>query len=251
MDLGLSKKVVIVTGASRGIGQAIAREFAQEGALLAICARQARELESTRAELEAAGANVFAEVCDVSDAEALNQFLEKAHQTYGQVDVLINNVSGMGTTDDEAGWAKGFDVDIMASVRACWKVVPWMSAQGGGSIIHISSVSGLEAGWSPAYAAAKAALISHSKTLANSLAAQNIRVNCVAPGSIEFAGGGWERIHQNNPQKYESVRSTIPFGRLGTAEEVAAAVVFLASSRASWISGVTLAVDGVQHKANL
>ncbi|HEY9842620.1 MAG TPA: SDR family oxidoreductase [Candidatus Obscuribacterales bacterium] len=251
MDLGLRDKVVVVTGASRGIGRAIALEFAREGACVAVCARCLEALDETRAELEATGARVWAQACDVGDAEALDGFLEAARARLGGMDVLINNVSGFGTSDDEQGWAAGFEVDIMASVRASWKVAPWMEAQGSGVIIHISSVSGLEAGWSPAYAAAKAALVSHAKSLAFALAPKGIRVNCVAPGSIEFPGGGWEQIKANRPERYGAIRGSIPFGRLGRPEEVAAAVVFLASGRASWISGVTLAVDGVQHKGNL
>jgi 3-oxoacyl-[acyl-carrier protein] reductase len=170
-------------------------------------------LEKIRADVASMGVRAYAETCDVGDAKALDRFLEGARRTLGRIDVLINNASGFGSTDDEAGWGAGFSVDIMASVRASWKVVPWMEEQGGGVIIHISSISGVEAGSSPAYAAVKAALISHSKTLANALAPKGIRVNCVAPGSIEFPGGGWER--------------------------------------ASWIAGVTLPIDGVQRKSNL
>jgi 3-oxoacyl-[acyl-carrier protein] reductase len=251
MDLGLKGRGVVVTGASGGIGRAIALEFAHEGANLAICARGREALEKARFELEAKGIEAYAQVCDVSDVVALNMFLESAHNSLRQIDVLINNASGWGSSDDETGWAACFSIDIMASVRASWKVVPWMEEHGGGAIVHISSIAGVEAGWAPAYAAAKAALISHAKTLANTLAPKGIRVNCVAPGSIEFPGGRWEQNRQRNPQRYETIRRSIPFGRLGTPEEVAAAVVFLSSSRASWISGVTLAVDGVQHKGNL
>jgi 3-oxoacyl-[acyl-carrier protein] reductase len=251
MDLGLRDRCVVVTGASRGIGRAIALEFASEGAHVAICARGAEALEAVRAEIAARGVKAFAATCDVGDAAALDGFLDAAHGALGRIDVLVNNPSGFGTGDDEAGWAASFNVDVMASVRATWKVVPWMAQTGSGAVIHISSTSGMEAGSPPAYAAAKAALISHSKTLAAALAPQGIRVNCVAPGSIEFPGGVWEQIKNGNRPMYEAIRSTIPFGRLGSAEEVAAAVVFLASSRASWISGVTLPVDGVQHKGNL
>jgi 3-oxoacyl-[acyl-carrier protein] reductase len=251
MDLGLKGKGVVVTGASSGIGRAIALEFAREGANLAICARGREALEKARSELEAKGVEAYAQVCDVSDIAALNMFLESANSSLRQIDVLINNASGWGVSDDETGWAASFSVDIMASVRASWKVVPWMEEHGGGAIVHISSIAGMEAGWAPAYAAAKAALISHAKTLANTLAPKGIRVNCVAPGSIEFPGGRWEQNKQRNPQRYGAIRRSIPFGRLGTPEEVAAAVVFLSSSRASWISGITLAVDGVQYKGNL
>ena len=150
MDLGLKGKNVIVTGGSRGIGRATALEFANEGANIAICARGQEALDKTRAELEAKGVTVHAATCDVADAEALKAFLSGANDALGGVDVLVNNPSGFGITDDEEGWAASINVDLMATVRATWQVVPWMEARGGGSIIHISTVSGLESGWPPA-----------------------------------------------------------------------------------------------------
>ncbi len=251
MDLGLRDKNVIVTGASKGIGRAIALTFAEEGANLAICARNEEALAKTAEELQAKGVKVHAQACDVRDGEALDGFLEGAHEALGGVDVLVNNASGFGVTDDDAGWQTAFDVDVMATVRATWKVVPWLEAAGGGAVVHIASTSGLEAGSPPAYAAMKAALISHSKTLAENLAPKGIRVNCISPGSIEFEGGMWETIKNVARDQYDSILATIPFGRLGTDFEVANAVVFLASSRASWIAGANLPVDGVQHKGNL
>ena len=253
MDLGLKGKGVIVTGASKGIGRAIAHAFAAEGANIAICARGAETLEKTRAEIAALGVKVHAARCDVGNAEALNAFLEGAHAALGRVDVLINNPSGFGVTDNEEGWAASLAVDVMAPVRATWKVVPWLAAQGGGAVIHISSISGLEASLPgvAAYAAVKAALISHSKSMAMELAPKGIRVNCVAPGSIDFPDGFWDGVRKDNPAFYDGVVSTIPFGRMGKPEEIANAVVFLASAKASWISGVMLPVDGVQHKGNL
>jgi 3-oxoacyl-[acyl-carrier protein] reductase len=139
----------------------------------------------------------------------------------------------------------------MAAVRASRKVIPWMADSGGGCIVHISSGSGLEAGSPPAYAAAKAALISHSKTLAIALAPLKIRVNVVAPGSIESPGGLWDTLKQANPTLYGSVLASIPWGRMGRPEEVANAVLFLVSDPASWITGICLGVDGGQRKANL
>jgi len=251
MDLGLRDKCAVVTGGSKGIGRAIALGLAREGASVAICARGAQALRDTERELLEHGSKAWAGGCDVGDPAALASFLESARQELGRIDILVNNASGLVFADDEAGWRSNFDVDIMAAVRACWKVVPWMSASGGGSILHIASGSGLEAGSPPAYAAAKAALISHSKTLAIALAGQKIRVNVLAPGSIEFAGGVWEAQRQNNPNFYAKVLGTIPWGRMGTAEEVANAALFLASDRASWITGVCLGVDGGQRKANI
>jgi len=253
MDLGLKGKGVIVTGASKGIGRAIALGFAREGANVAICARGADALEEVRQAIAGLGVKVFAASCDVGKADALKSFLEAAHAALGRVDVLVNNPSGFGVTDDEAGWQASFDVDIMAAVRATWTVTPWMAQAGGGAVINISSISGLEASLPgvAAYAAAKAALISHSKSMAMELAPQGIRVNCVAPGSIDFPDGFWDNIHKNNKAFYDMVVSSIPFGRMGRPEEVANAVVFLGSSQASWVSGVMLPVDGVQHKGNL
>jgi NAD(P)-dependent dehydrogenase (short-subunit alcohol dehydrogenase family) len=251
MDLGLAGKCVVVTGGSKGIGRAAALQFADEDAHVAICARGAQALEATAGELRARGVKVFAQTADVSRAAELDAFLEGARAALGRIDVLVNNTSGFGTSDDEAGWRTSFDVDVMASVRACWKVVPWMSEQGGGVILHISSTSALEAGSPPAYAAAKAALISHSKTLAVALAPKKIRVNVIAPGSIEFPGGVWETIKRVNRPFYDSIQASIPWNRLGSAEEVANAIVFAASPRASWVTGVCLPVDGGQHKGNL
>ncbi|MGR9090420.1 MAG: SDR family NAD(P)-dependent oxidoreductase [Gammaproteobacteria bacterium] len=248
MDLGLKGKNVIITGASRGIGRATALEFAAEGANVAICARGAEALEKTRADIAACGVTVHAQTCDVADAEALKAFLGGANETLGGIDVLINNPSGFGITDDEAGWEASLNVDMMATVRATWQVVPWMEARGGGAIIHISSTSGLESGWPAAYATVKAGLVAHAKTMAAQLAPQGIRVNTIAPGSIEFAGGFWEMVKQEDRATYDATLAGIPFGRMGTAEEVAAAVVFLASPKASWVSGAMLLVDGVQHK---
>ena len=251
MDLGLAGKVVVITGASRGIGRAAALGFAAEGAKLAICARGAAALEATAKEIRALGASVHARTADVGKPAELDTFLDAARAEFGRIDVLVNNSSGFGISDDEAGWKVSFDVDVMASVRASWKVGPWMTEQGGGVIVHISSTSALEAGSPPSYAAAKAALISHSKTLAVALAPAKIRVLSIAPGSIEFPGGVWEQIKNGNRPYYDAIRASIPWGRLGTAEEVASAIVFAASPRASWITGVVISVDGGQHKGNL
>jgi 3-oxoacyl-[acyl-carrier protein] reductase len=248
MDLGLSGKNAIVTGASRGIGRATALEFAREGGNLAICARSAEPLEKARAEIAALGVKVHAEVCDVADATALNTFLESSNKALGGIDILVNNPSGFGLTDDEAGWEASLNTDLMATVRATWQVVPWMAARGGGSIVHISSISGLETGSPPAYTAVKAGLVAHAKTTAAQLASQGIRVNTVAPGSIEFENGFWRMIKQQNRAMYDATLAQIPFGRMGTPEEVAAAIVFISSPKASWISGAMLLVDGVQHK---
>jgi len=248
MDLGLQGKNVVVTGASRGIGRAIALRFAQEGANVALCARGFEALEESRKAVEEKGVKAYAAVCDVSDSEALHRFLNNAKDSLGGVDVLVNNASALAETDDEVGWQASINTDLLATVRATQTVVPWMGAAGGGCVVHISSISGLEPGSPVAYAAVKAALFNHAKTMAQLLAPKNIRVNCIAPGSIEFAGGLWDDVKRNDREQYDAVVEAIPFGRMGRPEEVADAVVFIASARASWISGANLVVDGVQHK---
>jgi 3-oxoacyl-[acyl-carrier protein] reductase len=252
MDLGLRGKSAVVTGASRGIGRAIALRLAEEGAGVAICARGEPALRETESELRDRSVPVYAAACDVGDPEALDGFLDAAHAELGALRILVNNPSGISFEDDEAAWQACLNVDLMAAVRASWKVAPWMTDAGGGAIIHISSIAGLEAlGFPPAYCAAKAALISHSKSLAVALAPQRIRVNAVTPGSIEFRGGLWEQTKHGNPDFYNAVLKTIPWGRMGTPEEVADVVAFLVSERASWVTGDCIAVDGAQHKGNL
>ena len=248
MELNLANKRVIITGASKGIGKAIASAMAGDGAQLAICARGAESLNVTQKELLENNIKVFSKACDVADKDQLSDFLDESHAALGGIDVLINNTSGFGLTDDEEGWKAGIDVDLMASVRATQKVIPWLEEANGGSIIHVSSISGMEAGSPPAYAAVKAALINHAKTMAQELAAKNIRVNCVAPGSIWVEGGFWNIVKDNNREMYDGVLANIPFGRLGSPEEIADVITFLASERASWVSGITMVVDGVQHK---
>jgi 3-oxoacyl-[acyl-carrier protein] reductase len=252
VDLGLRDKSAVVTGASRGIGRAIALRLADEGAGVAICSRGEPALRKTEAELRSRSVPVYAAVCDVEQAEALDSFLDAAHAKLGTIDILINNPSGFTFSDDEAAWNSTLNVDLMAAVRASWKVAPWMGGNGGGVIVHISSIAGLEAGGFPSsYGAAKAALVSLGKSLAVALAPQKIRVNTVAPGSIEFAGGTWAQVKQANPDLYSAVLKTIPLGRMGLPEEVADVVVFLASERASWVTGACVIVDGAQHKGNL
>ena len=252
MDLKLRGKKAVVTGASRGIGRAIALRLADEGADVAICARGEAALRETGKELSQRGTRVQADVCDVGDAAALDAFLEGVKQKLGRIDVLVNNPSGFAFADDEAAWQTTLNVDLMAAVRATAKVTPWMAESGGGAIVHITSIAGLEAGGFPAsYGASKAALISHAKTKAVALAPQKIRVNTVAPGSIEFPGGVWDQAKQHNRPLYDMALGRIPSGRMGTAEEVADVVAFLVSDRASWVTGACVVVDGGQHKGNL
>lgn len=178
----------------------------------------------------------------------MQRYVEAAAAALGGIDILVNNASGFGRTDDEAGWAASINVDLMGSVRASHAAIPHLEKAGGGSILHISSISGLGANVrTPPYGAVKAALIQYTLTQAAALAGKGIRVNCIAPGSIEFPGGVWDQAKTGNPKLYESILSGIPFGRMGRPEEVANLAVFLCSSAASWITGETVAIDGGQR----
>ncbi|NNL84358.1 MAG: SDR family oxidoreductase [Myxococcales bacterium] len=251
MDLGLSGKGVVVTGGSKGIGRAMALAFAAEGAAVATCARGAEALASVEAELREIAPRSHCAACDVGDADALRAFLDAARKELGSVDVLVNNVSALAMGNDISAWKASLDVDLLAPVLATEHVIPWMIEAGEGAVIHVSSISGVEAGSPPAYAAAKAALISHAKTMSANLARKGVRVNTISPGSIEFPDGVWDVVKKNNRSMYDGVVASIPGGRMGTPEEVAQAAVFLASPKASWINGVCLYVDGGQHKGNL
>ena len=189
MDLRLQGKIAIVTGASKGIGKSIASILAEEGVHVAICARGEEALRAAEKELLEKGVKVFAQSCDIGDTEKFNAFLDAVKTKFGQVDILVNNVSALSLGEEEGDWEASVAIDLMASVKATRKVIPWMIESGGGNILFISSISGLESGSPASYAASKAALISYSKTLSAQLAPKNIRVNTIAPGSVEFSGG--------------------------------------------------------------
>jgi 3-oxoacyl-[acyl-carrier protein] reductase len=246
MKIDLTGRRALIAGGSRGIGLAIARSFAAAGADVAICARQTASLESAAASLKPLGHRVSARACDLSHAEEVRDWVHAAGQDLGGIDILVNNASAFGRSDDEAGWAASLQVDLMATVRACHAALPYLERQGG-NIIHISSISGLGASVrTPPYGAVKAALMEYTQTQAAALARKRIRVNCIAPGSIFFKGGLWDINQQQNPALYEATLSSIPSGRYGTPEEVAQVATFLVSDQASWVTGQTLAVDGGQ-----
>jgi|TARA_B100000446_G_scaffold98024_1_gene91859 3-oxoacyl-[acyl-carrier protein] reductase len=247
MDLELVGKNVIVTGGSRGIGFAIAKAFAQEGANVSICARSTNPLTAAETALKEYGTTVHSTICDVSDPVALDDYVHAAHEALGGLNVLVNNPSGFGKTDDETGWKLSIDIDLMASVRGCWSAAPLIGKSGGGAIIHISSISGLtQSQRTPPYGAVKAALNQYTMTQALEFAPRSIRVNAIAPGSIYFDGGSWAQVKTTNPELYKSILASIPSGRYGTPEEIASVAIFLASERGRWVTGQTIAVDGGQ-----
>ena len=250
MKMNLQGKRVVVAGGSKGIGRSIALGFADAGAGVSICARGRAALDKTSAEIVARGVKAHAGECDLADKGAIAAYIAAAADSLGGIDILINNASGFGAIDDEAGWAKGLDIDVMATVRASHAATPFIEKAGGGAILNISSISGYRGSTRTApYAAVKAALINYTMSQALMLAAKKIRVNAIAPGSIEFPGGMWEDRKASHPQLYNAVLRSIPWGRLGHPEEVANAALFLCSDAASWVTGQTLTVDGGQMLA--
>ena len=257
MDLGLAGKVAIITGSSRGLGLASARALVAEGCNVCICGRGEDALSEAALELAAAAvapAEVLAVRADLATEQGIRDVVEATTTRFGGVDVLVNNVAlargaDIVTTTD-AEWQEAFDQTLFPAIRATRLVVPSMRARGGGAVIIISSIFGREAGGRMTYNAVKAAEISLGKSLAQQLAKDHIRVNSVSPGSISFPGGSWFKRQQSDPEGIAKfIAAELPFGRFGRAEEVGDVVAFLASARASWVSGTSVVVDGCQSRS--
>ncbi len=257
MDLQLAGKAALVTGSSRGLGLASALALVGEGCRVCICARGEEQLARAADALQQrAGADgrVLAVRGDLTSADDIAMIVRRTAETFGRLDVLVNNVGRAGggglleATDED--WRSAFDETLYPAIRASRLAVPHMRRAGGGAIIMIASIWGRESGGRMTYNAVKAAEISLAKALAQQLAGDNIRVNSVAPGSISFPGGSWHRRQQEDPEGMAAfVRDNLPFGRFGRAEEVGDVVAFLASPRASWISGASITVDGCQSRS--
>jgi 3-oxoacyl-[acyl-carrier protein] reductase len=247
MRIDLPPLRVVVAGGSRGIGRAIALAFARAGSDVSICARGVDALEATRAEIAQHGQRAHGAPCDLADAAAVDRYVAAAARALGGIDVLVNNASAFGfSDDDDADWTAGFTVDVMAAVRASRAALPWLERSSAASVIHITSISGLWISSNAAYGAAKAALQHYTRSQARRWAAKRIRVNGIAPGSTEFPGGLWADRRDAGDPSYLASRNSIPFGRMAEPEEVADVALFLASPLARWVTGQTIAVDGGQ-----
>jgi 3-oxoacyl-[acyl-carrier protein] reductase len=252
----LKDRVAIVTGSSKGLGFASARALVAEGCRIVVCGRTSTALQEARRRLVeiASDDRVLAIVTDVSREEGVRSLVDRCVEAFGGIDILVNNVGvgrggGLVDTADEL-WQEAMDYTLMPAVRASRLAVPHMQRRGGGSIVMIASIYGREAGGRMTYNVIKAAEISLAKSLAQQLAPMNIRVNSVSPGSILFEGGSWWKRQQDDPAGIaEFVKRELPFGRFGRPEEVGDVVAYLASSRASWISGTSVVVDGCQSRS--
>jgi 3-oxoacyl-[acyl-carrier protein] reductase len=257
VDLELTDKIAIVTGSSKGLGLASARALVAEGCRVTICARGAAALAAAAADLRGLAGDpsrIAAVRADLSTAAGVDAVVERTVDAFGGLDILVNNVGvarGAGIADtSDAEWQEAFDQTLFPAVRASRLAVPLMRQRGGGAIVMIASIWGRESGGRMTYNAVKAAEISLAKAMAQQLARDNIRVNSVAPGSIRFPGGSWDRRVQEDPAGMRDfVKRELPFGRFGRPEEVGAVVAFLVSPRASWISGASVPVDGCQSRS--
>jgi NAD(P)-dependent dehydrogenase (short-subunit alcohol dehydrogenase family) len=245
MDLGLSGKKALITGATRGIGRAIANLLADEGADLAIYSRNQEEVDSAIADLSAKGVKVTGAVVDVADKESYQAWIASAGEEMGGIDIFVPNVSAGGGDMSEQGWLNNFNVDLLGTTRGVEAAMPFLEKSDAASIVVISSTAGVETFMGPApYNAIKGALIVHAKQLSQALAPSGIRVNTVSPGPIYFEGGAWEFIKANMSELYDATLADIPQGHMGSPEEIANTVAFLASPAASLITGVNLVADG-------
>jgi NAD(P)-dependent dehydrogenase (short-subunit alcohol dehydrogenase family) len=257
MDLELTGKRALVTGATRGLGRAIADRLADEGCSLGICARDRDEVERAADELRSRGVGVHARAVDVTDAAELERFVAGVGEALGGLDLLVANAGGAAggsrlddTTADD--WRTTLDLNVLHPGVVARAALPLMRAAGGGAMVFIASISGTRAQPRAQYAAAKAAEIHLATSLGRELGPDGIRVNAVSPGSILFPGGGWDQRRQSDTTAFEQwVRDEFPLGRLGRAEEVADVVCFLLSACASWISGTNIVVDGAQNQPGM
>ncbi len=245
MDLQLKDKVAVISGATKGIGRAIAELLAQESCRLGICARDAAEVEQAVAELSRHGVAVYGAACDVRDADAYAQWVARCAEELGGIDCFVPNVSAGGFDSSEAGWLANLELDMLGTVRGINAAMPYLEQSDCGAVLVIATSAAVEkfAGPTP-YAAMKAALLNYAGNLAMELAPKGIRVNAVSPGPVFVESGMWDQVKQGMPPVYEATLAACPMGRMATAEEVAFQALCLLSPRASYTTGSNVVVDG-------
>jgi 3-oxoacyl-[acyl-carrier protein] reductase len=255
MDLQLKGKCAVVTGATRGIGRAIADCFADEGANVAICARNAEQVAEAVKALQGKGVKAFGQVVDIKDGPALKAFVAAAGEALGGIDILVSNASALVQGNGEDAWQAMFDVDVMGAVRTFEAAKPFLlkaaEASGDAAFLITSSISAAETDNPNSYGAMKAAQIHFAKGVARENAPKKIRCNVVSPGTVFFEDGVWGQVKRGMPQFFEQMIQRNPTGRMATPEEIAAATVFLASPRSAFTTGINMVVDGaISRRAN-
>ncbi len=254
MDLELKGRKAIVTGATKGIGLRIAHMLADEGVDVAICARTAADVKTTVESLRTKGVNAIGDAVDVQDHAAYTGWLDSAARRLGGLDIFVSNATASPAHGGEGGWKLAFEIDMLGAVRGCETTLPYLRKSQGGAIVLIGSISGvmskvLPAPGAYAYGACKAALIAFGAQLSKDVAKDGVRVNTVSPGPIYFEGGPWDRVKNRAPDLFKAAQAACVIGRLGKPEDIAAAVVFLASPKSGFTVGQNLHVDGgyMQH----